>query len=256
MGDTGDIKVSKQMALGVVIPVYHGGAVIGGVVGELVEYLENRQMDYRIVLVADGGGEEDEAAVRKLAGQRVSPLFLRRNAGQQKALYLGIRCLDGCEIIITMDDDGAHPVAMLPDMIDAIRAGADLCYAVPMRVARSPFRRLGALCRDALFAFCLGLPRKTRVSAYRAMTGQLAGKLAPEPDGYIYLSAAAMQWKPKVVSLRYRARPAGPSRYTAKKLIRLYGGLLTHYTPLKRLAFWNRAMENTAAQGRETPWEP
>ncbi|MDD3214219.1 MAG: hypothetical protein PHY64_11125, partial [Eubacteriales bacterium] len=156
----------------------------------------------------------------------------------------------------TMDDDGAHPTELLPTMMDAVRTGVDLCYAVPVRAVRSPFRRLGALCRDMLFALCLRLPRKTRVSAYRVMTGELARKLAPEPDGYIYLSAAAMKWKPKVACLRYPARPAGPSRYTAGKLMRLYGGLLSHYTPFKRLVFHRRATEIAAAQGRKSQWEP
>lgn len=253
---SGNIKVRKQMVLGVVIPVYHGAATIGGVVNELTGSLESLRMDYQVLLVADGGGQDDEDAVRRLTGRRVSALVLQRNVGQQKALYLGIRRLGGCGMIATMDDDGAHPVEMLSAMMDAVHAGADLCYAVPVRLTRSPFRRLGAFCRDALFALCLGLPRKTRVSAYRVMTGELAGSLTPEPDGYIYLSAAAMKRKPKVACLRYRAQPAGPSRYTPKKLMRLYGGLLTHYTPLKRLAFRHKMVGNAAAQGRESPWEP
>ena len=72
------------------------------------------------------------------------------------------------------------------------------------------------------------------------MTGALARKLAPEKDGFIYLSAAVFKHRPWAACVCYPARPTGATTYTAGKLFRLYGGLLFHYTPLKVLYFCKR----------------
>ncbi len=225
-----------MITLGVVIPVYHGDRTVAGVVENILDLIKETPFDCRIALVADGGGKADRIMVQKLEAMHseVSALILPDNVGQQKALYLGINKLTDCDYIVTMDDDGAHPVKILPDMIRVVAQGVDLCYAVPVGSGRSLWRRLGTLFRDALFALFLGMPRGMRASAYRVMTGALAHSLAPETDGFIYLSAAAMRIKPKVACVQYRPSTAAPSRYTLRSLTRLYTGLFVHYTPLGR----------------------
>ncbi len=247
--------------LGVVIPVYRGGGTVGGVLETLWRFAAERRMPCRVALVADGGGEKDEEAITVLAGRYhgVTAVLLKRNEGQQRALYHGIRELVDCAFIVTMDDDGAHPVALLDSMLKAVRNGADVCYGVPARHGDAPLRRLGALCRDALFTACFRLPAGTRVGAYRVMTGALARNITPEPDGFLYLSAALMRFKPRVACLRYEPGPGSPSRYTLGKLLALYRGLLLHYTPLR--AFRRTQKETETGDGAVVPgkgllWEP
>lgn len=248
------------MTLGVVIPIYHGNRTIAGVVETVLHFAGDASFDCRIALVADGGGEADRTVVEKLEAMHseVTALILPENVGQQKALYLGIEKLMDCDYIATMDDDGAHPVDMLPDMIRAISQGADLCYAVPVRSGRPFGRKLGTLFRDALFALFLGMPRGMRASAYRVMTATLAHSLTPETDGFIYLSAAAMRLKPNVACVHYCPVAAAPSRYTLRSLMRLYTGLFVHYTPLGRcfLFLYKAKLQPKAAAGGEKTWEP
>jgi glycosyltransferase involved in cell wall biosynthesis len=190
----------------------------------------------KLALVEDAGGDAEKvrALVRRHSG--VTGVLLHRNVGQQRATYLGILRLLDCDAIVTMDQDGAHPVDLLADMLARIAGGADLCYAVPSRAGLSPFRRAGAALRDLFFSLSTNKPRGVRVGAYRAMTVALARRIEPEPDGYIYLSAAAFRHNPRAVSIRCDAVPEKSSSYTPWKRIRLYGGLLFHYTPLR--VFW------------------
>ena len=248
------------MLLGVVIPVYHGSRTVTGVVDALTEYMKENRLPCRVALVADGGGEADRAAVRTLWETRngVTAVLLARNTGQQRALYEGLRALAGCDALATMDDDGAHPVAMLTPMLGCLGAGADLCYAVPVCRGGPLYRRLGAALRNAFFSALPGTPRGVRVSAYRVLTGALAQKLAPEADGFFYLSAAAMRLRPRAVSLPYAGLPGAATTYTPGKLVRLYATLVAHYTPLarfRRCAAPDQA-ERELLPGRGCLWEP
>ncbi len=225
------------MVLGVVIPVYRGGDTVAGVVEALRRFAAQQQLPCRAVLVDDGSDEASRQAVLGLWQQYtgVTAVLLSHNVVQQRALYEGIQQLADCDLIATMDDDGAHPVALLAPMLAALAGGAALCYAVPARRGYPLYRRIGAALRDGLFTLCIGMPRGIRVSAYRVMTRALALRLAPEADGYIYLSAAAMRLRPRVANIAYEAGAAMASTYTPRKLWQLFGGLACQYLPLSRL---------------------
>ena len=248
------------MTLGVVIPVYRGGGTIGGVVEALYRFAEARRLACRLVLVEDMSGDGSREEVLKLAERYtgVTAVLPEQNVGQQRALLMGLQALKDCDLVATMDDDGAHPVELLDALMEGIRQGAQLCYAVPVRKGYSPLRRVGSLLRDALFSISTGKPRGIKVSAFRVMTGDLARRLRAEPDGFIYLSAAAFAHRPKASFIPYEAGPQAASSYTFSKLMRLYAGLVLHYTPLKVLAKKKVTAECPRAvlPGRGNLWQP
>ena len=249
------------MTLGVVIPVYRCEDTIGDVVDALFTFAKAQRILCRVALVEDHSDDGTREAVLALAKRHtgVTVVLMAQNVGQQRALYTGLAYLADCDLIATMDDDGAHPIALLPSMMSRIEQGADLCYAVPRRKGYRFSRKVGALLRDGLFRACLGAPRGIRVSAYRVMSRQLALSLTPERDGFIYLSAAAMRYKPKVACLFYDAPIPGATTYTLLPLMRLYWGLVWHYTPLAACAYPQIAVKPTAhtlIQGRGFLWQP
>ncbi len=221
------------MTLGIVIPVYRAGEKLRDVIGDLHEFARASGVRCRAVLVDDCGG--DEALVREICTRQsgVTGVFLQENVGQQMATYLGLAHVSDCAFVATMDDDGQHPVKLLGEMLLRLRAGADLCYAVPSRAGLPPIRRVGAAMRDALFTLSTSKPRGVRIGAYRMMTAALVKRIRPEPDGYIYLSAAAFKHKPRAECIFYPARQSQTTSYTLGKLFRLYVGLFVHGTPLR-----------------------
>ncbi|NLF27778.1 MAG: glycosyltransferase [Clostridiales bacterium] len=222
------------MTLCAVIPVFRGAETVAGVVEELRRFSREHEIPCRAVLVEDASDDRSREVVLDLAARfaGVTAILMDRNVGQQRALYVGIREAGDCDAVATIDDDGEHPVGLLLPMLERLRAGTELCYAVPVRKRAGPLRRVGGLLRDALFFM---IARGVRVGSYRAMTAELAQKLRPEPDGFIYLSAAALRLKPKADCIFYEAARARNSTYTAGGLARLYADLLAHYTPLRRL---------------------
>ena len=227
----------------------------------LRQFAGEQRLPCRVVLVEDGSDEASRAEVRRLGEQYpgVTAVLLQRNVGQQRALYEGIQRAYDCDVIATMDDDGAHPVALLADMLAALAGGAELCYAIPDRKTYRLFRRVGAWMRDLFFSTLTGMPPGARVSAYRVMTRALATRLTPEPDGFIYLSAAAMRLKPRVACLPYQVGPRTASTYTLLRLGRLYAALISHYTPLQLLRRRRERVfpgECEVRPGRGLLWEP
>lgn len=249
------------MVLGVVIPVYCGSQRIGAVVTALRSALEAQRLQGRLVLVEDGSDAASRATVTSLweTLHGVTAILLARNIGQQRALHIGMQYLPDCDVIVTMDDDGSHPPEVLGQMLSQLHQGADVCYAIPNTRSIAPWRKTGAWLRDVLFRTCLGLPAGIRVSAYRMMRQEVAQAIHPEADGFLYLSAAIMQHRPKVTNLHYAAAPEPASRYTPTKLIRLYIALLAHYTFVRNVLPGHRApshSEATVLPGRGMLWEP
>jgi len=249
------------MMLGVVIPVYRGKSTIGVVVEELFRFAQVQKLLCRVVLVEDASGDGSREAVLHAAARYsgVTALLMQRNVGQQQALYCGLNHVKDCDLVATMDDDGQHPVSLLADLMANIQKGAELCYAVPTRKGVPLWRNAGAFMRDALFSLCTNKPKGVRVSAFRMMTGELVKKLTPEPDGFIYLSAAAFRHHPRATCIFYEAGRSLASSYTIGKLLSLYKNLLLHYTPLMVLRKRKEGRQSSPYDvhpGRGFLWEP
>lgn len=161
-------------------------------------------------------------------------VLLEKNVGQQMATYLGLAHVLDCDFVATMDDDGQHPVSLLEEMLEKLQAGADLCLRRCVAYAGIPsFAGQGPPSATCCFSLCTDKPWGIRVSAYRVMTVALARKLAPEPDGYIYLSAAAFKHKPRTECVDSPGAARENFILYGSQADPAHGGLLVHYTPVR-----------------------
>ncbi|HEX3704841.1 MAG TPA: glycosyltransferase family 2 protein [Vicinamibacterales bacterium] len=110
------VPVESRVDTWVVIAAYNEGAVIGGVVRELV-------LDGYTVIVVDDGSRDDTGAQAQAAGA----VMLRHaiNRGQGAALQSGFRyALDhGARIVVTFDADGQHDVSDVSRLVEPILGG-------------------------------------------------------------------------------------------------------------------------------------
>lgn len=100
----------------IVIPLFNEEAVIGDVVGELLEHFAN-------VVCIDDGSRDGSAAAAVAAGARV--VRHPHNLGQGAALQTGIeyaRAQPGCDYVVTFDADGQHRIEDAQAMLDRARA--------------------------------------------------------------------------------------------------------------------------------------
>lgn len=224
--------------LSIVIPTYRGfrtlSSVIDSVCTAAAEY------DTEIIVVDDGSPEPEQAHIRALAAAipAVTTLCLAENRGQQSASFIGLAATRG-EAVVTLDDDGDHPPALIPALVAALDR-ADLVYAAPRAPRRRPLRHLGTALNNRLFTRWLGKPGEVPVTSYRAIDGDLLRRALARPVSYPYLSAMLFAEGARATAVYYDP-PALPgetawtdrSRYGVKRLVALYWRLILYWGPLR-----------------------
>lgn len=93
------------------IPVFNEGAVIGGVLQQLIS------LDYTIIIVDDSS---TDGLAEQIAGLPVHYLRHPINLGQGAALQTGFRYASGidCTHVVTFDADGQHLAADIPRLLE------------------------------------------------------------------------------------------------------------------------------------------
>jgi glycosyltransferase involved in cell wall biosynthesis len=152
----------------VVIPALNEADCIGNVITQA------RERGATDVVVIDDGSTDDTAAVATLAGATVlrAPLWQGAWGAIQTGIRYGVR--HGYSAVITMDADGQHEPAYLPDLM---AAGRDADVVIAACATRgSPARQLAW----SYFRFLTGLRFDDLTSGFRYYGPRACSLLASE----------------------------------------------------------------------------
>ncbi len=143
--------------LAVVVPLYNEAAHLAGTLELIVQTLDSLGLPYRLLLVDDGStdGTWELVKARCLASQDVRGIRLSRNFGKEAALAAGLESAEGAAVIV-MDGDLQHPPALIPAMVEAWRAGAEVVEAVKVEPHGSNWSRPAASAFNRLFSALSG----------------------------------------------------------------------------------------------------
>jgi glycosyltransferase involved in cell wall biosynthesis len=130
--------------ISVVVPAFNEADNLPALLTELEPALRSLTDRWEILLVDDGSRDTTAEAIAPwLRRPGVRYLRLSRNFGKEAALTAGIDHAEG-DVAVLMDADGQHPVAVLPAMLRAWHAGADMVCAVRRtRASESLAKRVG-----------------------------------------------------------------------------------------------------------------
>lgn len=117
---------------------------------------------WEVVVVDDGSSDlTSELMEAWVSRQGFRYLQLSRNFGKEAALSAGLAAAAG-DVVVCLDADLQHPPALIPQMLDLWREGADMVCAVRSnRDDESPIKRLGAW----LLYHILGSGHRVRIPA-------------------------------------------------------------------------------------------
>ncbi len=122
----------------IVVPLYDEAKNIEPLFEEL-EAVTSTIADttWEYVFVDDGSRDDSLLLLARLAEKdpKVKVVSLARNFGKELALTAGVTYALG-DAVITMDADLQHPPALLPDLLEKWRAGADVVVATRRATAR------------------------------------------------------------------------------------------------------------------------
>ncbi len=121
----------EETLLSVVLPVYNEARAIPILTARIAEVLNPCPMQYEIVFVNDGSGDESPRILDQLAASsdKIRVVHLSRNFGHQAAVQAGLAHAQG-NVVVLMDSDMQDDPAAIPRFMAAWHEGYDVVYAV------------------------------------------------------------------------------------------------------------------------------
>jgi glycosyltransferase involved in cell wall biosynthesis len=203
--------------LAVVMSALDEADSIGDVLGDLPESVEGLTV---VPVVVDDGSTDDTAVLAEKAGAVV--VRHPRNLGQGEGLRTGLAAATalGAGVVVTMDADGQHDPAQLPDLVGPVVAGESDYVQGSRFLGRyddaGGVRHLGI----RFFTALINLLARTRITdctnGYRAIRVTDLARMRLVEDRFsaseIIVEAATAGLRMREVPVHIRSRHAGTSR--------------------------------------------
>ena len=237
-------RLAAGTLVSVVVPCFNEEAVICEIHSRLVATLEAiPDLDFECVYVDDGSRDATLNILRQIhrADSRVRVLALSRNFGHEIAIAAGLERAAG-DAAVVMDADLQDPPEVIPEMLERWRAGADVAYGVRTeRDGETQLKRWTASAFYRLFHRLTEVPVPLDTGNFRLMDRKVVDAFLamPERDRLARAMVAWTGFRQVPVSYRRAARPAGETKYSYTKLLRLaIDGIMSFSLLPLRLATW------------------
>ncbi|MDC3379284.1 glycosyltransferase family 2 protein [Planctomycetota bacterium] len=216
----------------IVIPVYNEDDGITLCNQELTRVLDAAGLAYELIYVDDGSQDESLALLKTFVRPdgRIVVIQLRRNQGQQKALWVGLQQVRG-RVVITYDSDLQFVPECIPDLVAKVNEGVDIASGI-RKARKDPLfaNRLPSWAGQFLINRALGIKQKD-FGSVKAYSRKLARDLADRTDPYLILPAAAYHLSKNFaeVEVGHQARQAGVTKWSLLRRMEFYLNIYTSY---------------------------
>jgi glycosyltransferase involved in cell wall biosynthesis len=227
-----------------VIPVFNEQAVLPELFARLTAlFAAQPGCTWRAVLVDDGSRDRSAALVREQSARdpRFELVELSRNFGFQAALAAGLAHARSADAVVTMDADLQDPPELIPDLVAAWQAGAEVVRATRRTRAEIGLRRVGFDAFHAVFGRLSNVPVDTNAGTF-GLLGRHAIEAfhqLPERNRFFPGLRAWIGFPTADVPYDRQERAAGKPQQTFRRLVRyaLDGLFSFSYVPLRVLTY-------------------
>ena len=249
----GSNQPCEAVSVSVIAPCYNEQECIDEFYRRMRRVLEATEKTYEIVFVNDGSSDrtaEKLVEIQRL-DQNVVIVDLSRNHGHQLALSAGLDVARG-ERVLLIDTDLQDPPELLPELMAAMDAGADVAYARRIsRAGESSFKRMTA----GLFYRLFRRLSKTEVPLdtgdFRLMSRRVADILRqmPEPHRFLRGMVTWVGFRQVAVNYHRDSRFAGKTKYSVAGMMGLAIDAITGFAtaPLRFMFYLSAAAGFAAA---------
>ena len=216
-----------------VLPAFNEGRSLPTLLAQLRDELSPRFARWEIVVVDDGSSDDTAAAIAPWVagngaaasspGGVVRYIALSRNFGKEAALTAGLDHARG-DLVLLMDADLQHPPALIGDMVEAWRDGADMVYTVrSTRGDESLLKKLGTSVFYRLVNAGSPVLIPANAGDFRLLDRQVvdALKSLPERNRFMKGLYAWVGFRSVAVAYEPNERHAGDSSFSMRSLSRL-----------------------------------
>jgi undecaprenyl-phosphate 4-deoxy-4-formamido-L-arabinose transferase len=224
-----------EPTLSVVIPLYRSAESIAQVVAGLARLEVEGGLE--IVLVNDDSPDDTLAVCQHILATCPAPVTivsLARNFGEHNAVLTGLRQSRG-RWAVTMDDDGQNPPSEALKLLEtAQRGGYDAVFGQYEVKQHAVWRNWGSRFANGVAGWVLGKPPGLYLSSFRCLSRFLIGEIIRYEGPYPYIDGLILQCTRNLAStpVEHRAREAGSSGYTLRKLVRLWMNMFVNFSVL------------------------
>jgi polyisoprenyl-phosphate glycosyltransferase len=214
---------SPRTRLAVVAPFYNEGAQVSAFVDRVAAALEKVDVDWSIVCVNDGSGDDTLAQLMaaRQRERRVKVIDLSRNFGKEYALTAGLDHA-AADAVILMDSDLQHPPEMIPELVARWRAGAEVVYMVrEERVDAGLLNRVGRWVFYLIFRMAADVSLPPQAGDFRLLDAAVVAAIRRLPERTRFMKGIFHWVGFRQVGLTYHeeARASGKSKTDIWRLI-------------------------------------
>ena len=215
------------------IPVYNGSRTIGLVVERIQTVFA--LMRFEIILVNDGSEDDSElvcAALAKKSPEVITLVHLSRNFGEHNAVLAGLNYSRG-QYVAVLDDDGQNPPEEVMSMLQELkRKRYDVIYGHYIEKQHSWFRNAGSWFNDRIATLMLDKPKDLYLSSFKVMTRFVIDEIIKYHGPFPYIDGLVYRTTRKIgqIPVEHRPNPRGASRYSFRKLVRLWLNMFLNFS--------------------------
>jgi dolichol-phosphate mannosyltransferase len=239
----GALVMDDKVRVSVIVPVYNEAQNLNPLFQAVAAQLKTIGLSFEIIFVDDGSRDDSLGVLRALANQndQVKVVSLSRNFGHQAAITAGMEHASGAAVIV-MDADLQHPPELLPQMIAAWQAGAQVVYTCREdNEETSWFKRFTSAAFYRFINLICDISIVPSAADFRLLDRVAVDALLRMPERSRFVRGLVSWLGFRQVGLQYRANPRlhGKSKYSLRRMVSLgLEGVVSFSTmPLRVAAF-------------------
>ncbi len=234
----------SRPTVAIVIPVYNEESVLPELFARLEAlFREHADCGWRVVFVNDGSRDRtsEMARAQGLLDPRFQLVELSRNFGFQSALAAGLAAARDADAAVTMDADLQDPPEVIPELVAAWRAGAEVVRAVRRSRQETGVRRAGFDLFHAVFGKLTDIPIESNTGTFGLLGRPALEAFAHLPERHRFFPGlrAWIGFATADVEYDRQERAAGAPKQTFRRLVRyaVDGFFSFSYLPLRFLTY-------------------
>lgn len=206
----------------VVIPCFRTTGSILDYLREIDSFFISKGLEHETICVIDGPNAVDLLLLEQIRNlDFVKVIILSRNFGQHAATLAGLQHSNG-EWIVTVDDDGQHPVSEFGKILFDLDF-YDVNYGIPLQLPNKRLKNISSSVNKSILRKVLGNSDRVQVSAFRIFRRSL---IINNGDSHFsdYVLDVDLIWatsRIKNTVVEFSPRLAGKSNYNFTSLMRL-----------------------------------
>lgn len=222
----------------IVIPLYFCNPFIPELYRRLKETLEKMGVDFEIIMVEDGTGDESWDTICSLSAQdsRVRGILLSRNFGQHYAITAG---LDHCkgEWVVVMDGDLQDQPEEIAKLYNKAMEGFQIVYAQRIHRQDKWLKRTYSKIFYAIFGYFTNTKQDPAIGNFGIYHKKVIDSILTMNDYHRYFPTM-VRWvgfNHSKISVSHAERAGGISAYSFKKLSNMALDIIISFSdrPLK-----------------------